>query len=603
MSSRSSSSHQSTPTHQVRRNWTDRGVAILNEFTDVNFFFSNLLVPLALFVLYAALFSYVSGRTLPDGVNYYFTARSWKYASIVLAVMCLPFMGLLIFNKDRKFAPRISKQNLSLSDLLLIFLPLTPVLQYILNNQDILSPLESLSVFGFFALFSGIILFVLPALLGLFSSARASMILGLAFVYTLLNMASLSHYFSWPKRGSLKIEWAFMAGVFLITWLFYYFKNQKTLYLLIVLSFVANSAVQLLSSMDKVEENSLPAADNKLLSMVERQNQPPETTPNIYLLLYDAYVSNETMLAHGIDNSFQEDFLRSMGFELYPHTYSVDGQTNATMSRVLNAATAYYGDLRKAVSGNGIVQHIMKYFGYRTLGVFYSDYFFLSMGSSYDFSIPERSSASIHLVNAILLGEFRFDLGFKQQPREQFLESKQSIFKSAPDVPVFVYMHSNYPGHSQNSGVCRPNETELYQERLAIANTEMQQDLNTLINHDPQAIIIVAGDHGPYLTKNCTNTRTEYDISEISRLDIQDRFGTFLAVRWPTQDYKKYDEITVLQDLFPVIFAYLYDDARFLKSKIDPVTFNPNRVSGASVQNGIIQGGIHDGEPLFLSGH
>lgn len=601
MSSKFPSFNQSTHFNQVQKNWVNRLREMLNEFKEVNFFFSRLLVPLALFVLYSALFSYFSGRLLPDGVNYYFTTRSWKYASIILAVMCLVFIVLLVTSKGGKFAPRPMNKRLSSGDFLLIFLPLTPVVQYIINNQDILSPLESLSVLVFFILLSGIFILAIPAFLGLVGSTRASMVLGLAFVYTLINMASLSRYFSWHKRGSLKIEWGFMMGVFTIIWLFYYFKNQKPLHLLIVLSFVANSAVQLISQMGEVEENLLPVAENQLLTLVEHKRKSPKITPNIYLLLYDAYVSNETMLAYGIDNNSQEEYLKEMGFELYPHTYSVDGQTNKTMSRVLNASTKFYGEDRKAVSGDGIVQNILKYFGYQTYGVFSSDYFFTSNGSSYDFSIPEKSSAAIPLVNAIFMGEFRFDLGFKQQPREQFLASKQKIFQGNFDQPVFVYMHSNYPGHSQNSGACRPNETELYQERLTIANTEMQQDVNTLISHDPESIIIVAGDHGPYLTKNCLNTREEYDISEISRLDIQDRYGTFLAIRWPAPGFEGLDEITVLQDIFPVIFAYLYSDERFLESKIDPFTFRPDRISGASVKNGIINGGIHDGEPLFLS--
>jgi hypothetical protein len=130
----------------------------------------------------------------------------------------------------------------------------------------------------------------------------------------------------------------------------------------------------------------------------------------------------------------------------------------------------------------------------------------------------------------------------------------------------------------------------------------MQQDIQTIVENDPEAIVIVAGDHGPHLTKNCAETSGVYDISEISRLDIQDRYGTFLAIRWPTKDFAKYDDITVLQDLFPAVFAYLYKDTNILESKIDPVIPIPNSISGASVRNGIIYGGINDGEALFLSG-
>ncbi len=72
---------------------------------------------------------------------------------------------------------------------------------------------------------------------------------------------------------------------------------------------------------------------------------------------------------------------------------------------------------------------------------------------------------------------------------------------------------------------------------------------------DPGAIVIVAGDHGPYLTKNCVGTGNKYDISEITRLDIQDRYGAFLAIRWPRGQSSEFDDIAIQQDLFPVIFA------------------------------------------------
>lgn len=358
---------------------------------------------------------------------------------------------------------------------------------------------------------------------------------------------------------------------------------------------------QYLSKVATPDASTLRMLENELLLAVEGRN--PSVTPNIYLLVYDAYVSNETMLSHGIDNSTQEQYLSEQGFRLYPHAYSVGAKTVETMSRVLNASTRYYGNSRRAVSGDGTVQRIVKDIGYETYGVFPSDYMFLGIGSTYDYSVPKRSTPpSIHLISAILLGEFRFDLKFNSQPHNLYVEEKQSIFNNVSGNQVFIYMHSDLPSHSRISGVCEPNEADLYKERVLKANLEMQQDIQTITENDPEAIVIVAGDHGPYITKNCRSTGSNYDISEISRLDVQDRFGTFLAIRWPTIDFEEYDEITVLQDMFPAIFAYMYGDVNILESKVEPVTLNPSTVSGVSVDDGIIIGGINDGEPLFLSG-
>jgi hypothetical protein len=585
-------------------------ISIPKRFFEINYFIANVLVPVAVLALYCGSFAYFSSRFLLEGVNYFFVTRLGKYLLLFMAMACLVLPGMYILKKGRAWGFKYPAEKFYASDLLLLLLPLTPVFQYTLNNQDILSPLESFYVLVFFVFFSGLYMFAVPALLRRVASTRTLMIMGLAFAFTIISMASISDYFRWFEQGTLKKQAIFFAVVFLLAWLLYNFNYRGILYLFVVANFVVNSSAQLLTLGGDKDGLSLPAEQNKLQSMIGERT--PAVAPNIYLLVYDAYVANETMLAYGIDNSSQEAYLNEQGFELYPHTYSIGAATLETMSKVLNASTEYYGDHRRGVSGDGVVQNKLSDLGYETYGLFYTDYMFRGIGESYDYSIPEHSNPQyIELIKAILIGEFRFDLGdefrsdleFEKQPRYEFVETKQMIFEGVSDSQVFIYMHSNLPSHSQNSGACLPNETDLFRERLMAANVEMRQDLETIIENDPSAIIIVAGDHGPGLTKNCDGTSGFYDISEISRLDIQDRYGTFLAIRWPTDDFVQYDDITVLQDLFPAIFAYLYEDVSILESKIEPAIPTYNSISGASVKDGVIYGGIDDGEPLFLSGN
>jgi len=431
------------------------------------------------------------------------------------------------------------------------------------------------------------------------------MILGLAFVFTIISMSSISDYFHWFEKGALRKQLMVFSGVFLVVWLFYNLNQRKILYLFIGLNFIVNSSLQFLQG-DVADATSARMEENKLLSLVGKRT--PAITPNIYLLLYDAYVPNETMLAYGIDNSAQESYLEEQGFTLYPRTYSIGATTLATMSRVLNASTEYYGNHRRAVSGDGVAQKLLRNAGYETYGVFPYDFMFQGIGSSYDNSIPQNGSpSSVLLLKGIFMGEFRFDIEddeYNEQTHEQFVESKRRIFEAISGKQVFVYMHSNLPTHTQNSGSCLPDETDQFKERLRRANLEMKQDVNMIVGNDPSAIVVVAGDHGPHLTKNCFDTTDVYDISEISRLDIQDRYGAFLAIRWPTGDFVRYDDITVLQDLFPAVFAYLYKDATILDSKIEPIIpVQPySSISGATVDHGSIRGGIDDGEPLYVSG-
>lgn len=206
------------------------------------------------------------------------------------------------------------------------------------------------------------------------------------------------------------------------------------------------------------------------------------------------------------------------------------------------------------------------------------------------------------LIQSILEGEFRFDVGFEKIAYSDYLSEKRKAFTQEAKKPVFLYTHNLLPGHSQNSGQCLPDETARHIERITHANEEMRTDLTLLIESRPHAIVIVAGDHGPYLTKNCTGLKG-YDVSEIDRLDIQDRYGAFLSIKWPDRAYDDRYDIRILQDIFPALFAYLFeDDAIFEATRMERRTFG-SQLAGAYVQDGIIAGGKDDGQPLFEGSH
>jgi len=529
-----------------------------------------------------------------------------NYLPFAIILLILSIGLLKKFNRDEPFINKNDKYQLSISNLIFLLIPLTPIVQYLLYNSDILNLYEAVVVFSFFTIFSSLFIIIIPYFISRYSSSRVTMSLGLAFIYLIFNMASISQNFNWFGEGSLKIQLLFLGFSFLLSWLVLGINDKKTLVLIIV-GFLGINIVSTVQSNSVFENDELIASEETKLELYIK-GQSPQRTPNIYLLVYDSYVTNETMLNYGIDNSSQEEYLKILGFTLYPRTYSIDGATVESMSRVLNASTDFLGPRRRALSGDGVVQNSLQNIEYKVYGIFPSDYWFRGIGSSYDSSFYELSIDNIGmrphelLISGILTGEFRFDIGFDDIPYNQFIETKRDILSKSAGNQVFIYTHSKFPNHSQNSGTCLSNEKEKYSENLNKANDEMIRDINTIIDNDPDSIIIVAGDHGPYLTKNCIGTSDNYDISEITREDIQDRFGTFLAIRWPTEDHILYDDINVLQDLFVAIFAYMYEDLEILQFKIPPEILGTSRISGASVNDGIIIGGINDGEPLFLGG-
>ena len=588
----------------------DKLIETLKKNMKSEHFFPNILVPLLVLALYFGSFLIFISRYLTSGVNYFFILFFLKYLIFVISGLVVAhFIYYLIFikNKHEKLVFNRTNQKFSFNDIFLLLLPLVPVMQYVLNNLDIVGFQESFKVLIYFVLFSGLYIYVFPVLFARFFSLRTTMSFGLSFAFTITSMAALSKNFGWYLQGNFLIQVIFFLIVFFIIWILFGDKTKKILYIIILVNFAISSISPFISKdVEFVPIDITPSYDeHPLVSSID--GKTPLISPNIYLLVYESYVPNETMVGYGIDNSKQEDYLQEQGFTIYPNTYTVGSPTVDSMSRVFNASSNFYGYMIRSISGDGVVHNLLNDFGYKTIGLFPDYYMFQGVGSSYNVSYPETRdnelSSSVKFSLAILSGEFRDKLVIKgnNPSHQEYFESKQKIFNEIAGDQVFLYTHSDLPGHAEGLWGCLPNEKALYQEDLKIANLEMRQDVNSIIENDPEAIIIIAGDHGPYLTKNCFKTSENYRISEIDRLDIQDRFSTFLAIKWPAEDFELFDEVAILQDLFPAIFSYMFKDETILEVKIEPEILTTEVICGATVKNGIIYGGINDGEPLFLS--
>ena len=119
---------------------------IFKQVLTASFFLSHILIPIGVLLFYFVSISLV----LPDGVNKVFMTRSAKY---LLPITIFLFIGFFFVIGIRRIKPQFintSKEELFAGDLLLPFLPLTPVVQYIINNSDILSWFNYILIFCFF---------------------------------------------------------------------------------------------------------------------------------------------------------------------------------------------------------------------------------------------------------------------------------------------------------------------------------------------------------------------------------------------------------------------------------------------------------------------
>lgn len=320
--------------------------------------------------------------------------------------------------------------------------------------------------------------------------------------------------------------------------------------------------------------------------------------PNIYLLIYDSYVHNAQLKEYGLDNTQQEKFLEENGFVIYRNTYTGSVPNSlSSMSGVLDVAFS----TEKRIPEHNLVNRVLKREGYNTdlvLGAYF--YQGLTDLPAYNlFPEPSPTWLTTSFKSGVLHGEHKFNLSFEQTDYFGWLAKKRTFLSGSFDNPQFMYAHSGLPSHSQNSGACLPNETAAYGKRLYEANIEMKQDLQSISDSNRDSIVIIAGDHGPYLTGDCT-TLANIAIHDFGRADILDRHGMFLAVRWPIEIVPPENRAGyALQELFSLVFDALTQSKASPRPAGEPVPWRSDSNGEPPIREGKINWGRDSGRPLY----
>ncbi len=551
-----------------------------------------------------------------DGINRNFlTGLSVTYLVGVLLIAGLLFSRGRLRTAFRRAESGVSTgiNTSNVMPMLFVLLPTGVVLNYGAINQDILRLQDIMKILLVAGGLSFATIVLLPNLMRGLLDKTASMAFGLALCVAYVYMPTLAREFSWTDHGPFQM----LGPAMLVLHLVCYVLIRKAPEFLAVFSVLYFTVIPSLAYFDHQVTNSTASAGHtRIESPADRFLAHLELArkPDIYLLTYDAYVGNETMLAYGIDNAAQEQKLENLGFEIYPEVYSVSAFSLSTMGAVLHASdssvlshdgntgwSAKSNVIRRiSTSGFGAVVSFLNDQGYRTYNITGSGFFNKEKVSNYAYAYGIEGSlgdGAWIILTAIALGEFKFDVKAREfEFGSQAVENaKAEVFGALPSEPKFLYMHSG-PGHSQNSGKCRPNETELFAERLTRFNQIMIADIEQILASGRESIIIVNGDHGPSLTGNCMALKGT-EAMEVTRLDLQDRFGTFLAIRWPDTLAHDVRELIVLQDLFPVVFENLAANRPTSLYRLNSTTDAWNKQN--YIKKGQIVYGKDAGHPLF----
>ena len=295
---------------------------------------------------------------------------------------------------------------------------------------------------------------------------------------------------------------------------------------------------------------------------------PLHNKPDIYFILADGYGSIAYLDQNGIDISGFKNFLDSSGFRSYDEVFSNYQTTTSSMSAMLNMEHHYYASTRKfseigrvgrdAIGGNNTLVRYLKANNYQIEYIHQGSYLLLH-GCKADHCYPDLPFAGAKTVirNAIP-GFLRFgvfwdlsSLDNVQQEVIRLLESEKMSGDSR-----FQYIHLFRPSHTPNKQMGRCDQAEqlkLYSERVAKINTYLQALVTEIVSRDPDAVVVIAGDHGPFIFQQCSRNK---DLNQLA--DYRDRAGVMTAIRWPKDYDGKYDnQISTTINIFKYILASL----------------------------------------------
>jgi len=308
---------------------------------------------------------------------------------------------------------------------------------------------------------------------------------------------------------------------------------------------------------------------------------------SIYLFMHDAFPHKDYAKHLNMPNYDElTEVLEKNGFNVYD-VYSLGDKTLQTMYSVFQMTTdvlskskngvpttytlgegeASFEYFRHFLNGNNITNLLLKNKGYKTgVANIANRWFFQKSNTAYDFWATDKIANNLLLRAIFMRGKLNTML--VGDSIDKNLELAKFVAEKKNEDKLFVWTTAG-PGHS--SGILSSGAAELrkWLPDYNQAILEMQIEVDSIVKNNPNAIIIFMSDHGPYIM-DVQRIPKNYDLNRVDYIKFRDIFGAFMAIRFPDKERaSKYDkEFTVTQDLFPIIFAYLFDSEIPLKYKI-----------------------------------
>jgi len=428
-----------------------------------------------------------------------------------------------------------------------------------------------------------------------------SLLIALLFKYWIAVALILSYMFFPIIRevGNIVDSYGYVLSRILCTAVFLYFIHFAKQKLLLMIFFMSAIVYCLIFIKEEPKLAKVPSIEIPQ----DLANLELKDSSSIYLFMHDAFPHKD--IASYFDLKYYDELmaiLKENGFNIY-NVYSLATGTLPAMYKLFqmtdsipkaenkNEAMALNHYLRYFLSGNNITNLLLKSKGYETgVSNIANRWFFQKENSAYDFWVKDSINGNL-LLKEVLKGEsfHRVLSNFI----DLNLDFTKCVSQNGNKSKIFAWTSAG-PGHIRQSlNTTKEAEHRDWMPKYDEAVKDIKIEIDSLVKNN--SIIIFMSDHGPFLV-DVPRIPKDYDFNKTRYIKFRDIFGAFMAIRFPDKERaSKYDEeFIVTQDLFPIIFAYLFDSEIPLKYKIQNTQV---RLGPHKFDKGVFYKDFYKGEP------
>jgi len=295
--------------------------------------------------------------------------------------------------------------------------------------------------------------------------------------------------------------------------------------------------------------------------------------PNIYFIEPDGYSGKEAMssVPYNYKNPMY-DWLKDNSFTVYKSTRSNYPITLVSNASAFSMKHHYFGNnlfgeyevenARYIIIGNNPVISILKNNNYKTLFVTEVSYFQQNLSNrNYDYFNIKNSEIPF------------FDHGFKIH-KDVLNDFKKCFEINKKDgQPKFYFIQKLIPGHIHFDGTGKKAERNLYLDHVKQANIWLKETIDLINTKDPNAIIMIASDHGGFVGLESDPQM----FTEKNKLLVKSIYSNLIAIKWNDTTHNQYDKkLKTNVNLFRILFSYLSEDKSLLNNLENDGSYNIN---------------------------